>query len=77
MQLIRTAEDLARLLKASLDPSLRSILESHRDRLAEYSDFQLEELAVFAVCGPGDTEASLAKAIGRQPIPWEAWARGG
>lgn len=71
MQVIRTAEDMARLLGTALDPPLRLILEGHCNRLAEYADVALEELAVFAVCERGDTLETLEHAIGRQPILWE------
>jgi hypothetical protein len=78
MQIIRTAEELARAIASCLDPSLRTILEGHRDRLAECADeYTFEELAVFALCEAGDTADDLGQAIGRQPGSWEYVCRHG
>jgi hypothetical protein len=59
MHIIRTAWDLARALDSPLDPELRTILQSHADRLAAYADFAFEELATILVLEVGEclTEA--------------------
>ena len=75
MIIIRTAEHLARVLATSLDPPLRSILEGHRDRLAEFDDLDLSELATFFIFEAGDRPGDLTNASGinifDDPPAWE------
>jgi hypothetical protein len=59
MILIRTAEDMAQALDSSLDPILKARLRCHSERLAEYDDFQPEELALFVIVQPGDTLSAI------------------
>jgi len=75
MKMIRSAEELTRVLASNLDPPLRDILEGHRDRLAEYADYSLEELASFCIVEPGDQPQALQDVSGvnilKDPPDWE------
>lgn len=44
------------------DPELAALVAAHAERLA---DFELEEIAIFAVCQPGDHVEQLEAALGR------------
>lgn len=59
MIVIRTAEDLARALDSPLDLELHTVLQGHAERLAEWQDYPLEDLALFVVAQPGDTVEEL------------------
>lgn len=75
MKSIRTAEELKRVLTSSLDTPLRNILQGHRDRLAEYTDYTFKELAAFFVFEPGDQPQALEDVAGiailDDPPDWE------
>ena len=75
MIIIRTADQLERLLASNLEPSLQAILQDHRDRLTEYADFAFEELAAIFVFQPGDQPDALNEASGiailQDPPCWE------
>lgn len=64
MIVIRTAEELASALALPLDPYLLLRLTVHRDRLLEYEDYAVEELALFLVVQPGDTLEHVNAASG-------------
>ena len=55
MNIIRTWEDMGRALDSPLDPSLMRCLQGHRDRLSEFGEYQLNELASFLVVPLGAT----------------------
>ena len=55
MIVIRTAEEMARALDSPLDPELKHCLQAHWDRLSEWQDYELNELAVFLIVQSGDT----------------------
>lgn len=44
------------------------LLEAHRERLADYADFDLTDLAMFAIAMPGDTLDSIEDDLGRALI---------
>ena len=70
MIVIRTAEEMARALDSPLDPELKHCLQDHWDRLAEWQDYDLSELAVFLIVQAGDT-LEQAEAIISQPLVQE------
>ena len=70
MIVIRTAEAFARALDSPLDPELKHCLQAHWDRLAEWQDYELSELAIFVVVQAGDT-LEQAEAIIGQPLVQE------
>lgn len=63
MIVIRTAEALARALDSPLAPEAKDRLACHGERLAEYDDYTLDELAMFAVVQPGDPLADIECAL--------------
>ncbi len=67
MIVIRTAEEMARALDSPLDPKLKQRLKGHWDRLSEYEDYELSELAVLVIVQPGDTLEQAEAAFG-QPL---------
>ena len=52
MIVIRTAEEMARALDSPLEPTLKDRLQAHWDRLSEWDDYELSELAVFLIAQP-------------------------
>jgi hypothetical protein len=73
---ISTWGELARALDSPLDSTARATLSAHRDRLAEYGDYDLSELARFAILEPGDQTTALEQASGIRifvdPPTWES-----
>lgn len=63
MLIIRTAEELACTIAAPSGPEIASILRVHADRLAEFDNFELSDLALFAIIQPGDTLESVEDAL--------------
>lgn len=68
MIVIRTAEEMACALDAPLDPELKHCLQAHWERLAEYDDYTLDELALFAIVEPGNTLADIASTLGMRLV---------
>ena len=64
MIVIRTAEEMARALDSSLDPELKHCLQGHWDRLSEWQDYELSELAIFLIVQAGDTLEQAEAAFG-------------
>lgn len=62
MLVIRTAEELARAIEAAPDTKLRDLLTAHAERLAEYSEYDLSELAEFVIVQQGDTLEAIEEA---------------
>ena len=75
MNILRTWDELARALDAPLHPTAKSILTGHRERLAEFDDLQLSDLAAVFIFEPGDQPADLEEASGiailDDPPDWE------
>ncbi len=67
MQILRTWQELEQALATPLDAPLQQILSDHRDRLAEFSHYDLRELCCFVLVEPGD-EVGTIKAIRGFPI---------
>ena len=65
MIVIRTAEAFAHALDSPLDPELKHCLQDHWDRLAEWQDYELSELAIFVVVQAGDTLEQAQAIIGQ------------
>lgn len=64
MKIITTDDQLQAFLADPPDPELAALVAAHAERLA---DFELEEIAIFAVCQPGDHVEQLEAAL-RRPI---------
>lgn len=56
---LRTWEELATALASPLDATARRILTAHRDRLAEFADYELNEIAAFVIVEPGEDPAAI------------------
>lgn len=67
MIIIRTAEEMTRALKAQLDPELNQVLNAHWERLTEYDDLSLEDIACFLIVQEGETLGQVEAAYG-QPL---------
>jgi hypothetical protein len=67
MIVIRTWDALARALDSPLDPELKQLLQAHWDRLQEWQDYALEELAQFIIVQPGDSLDDVMGACGWSP----------
>ena len=65
MIVIRTAEEMARALDSPLDTELKPCLQDHWDRLSEWQDYELSELAVFLIVQAGDTLEQAEAIIGQ------------
>ena len=65
MIVIRTAEEMARALDSPIDPELKHCLQAHWDRLSEWQDYELSELAVFLIVQAGDTLEQAEVIIGQ------------
>ena len=75
MNIIRTAEAFARLLATHPDPDLKALLQAQADRLAEYDDYTLEELAMIAVIQPHDTLEGIDTALGWTLLDGDIFAK--
>lgn len=64
MLIIRTAEDMARVLNQPLDTTLNECLRSHRDTLDCYTDTPFEDLALFVIVQAGDSLKEVEQACG-------------
>ena len=68
MIVIRTAEEMARALDSPLDPALLHRLETHRDRLSGWVDYELSELAVFLIVQEGDSVEQAEATFGQKLV---------
>ncbi len=62
MLIITNDNDLQAFLADPPDPNVAALVTAHAERLA---DFELEEIAIFAVCQPDDHVEQLEAASGR------------
>ena len=65
---IRDSQTMEFALSCPLDPQLRRLLLKRLDMLAEFSDFDLSELAHFVIVEPGDTLATIEAELGFSPF---------
>ena len=65
---IRDSQTMEFALSCPLDPFLKQLLLKRLDMLAEFSDFDLSELAHFVVVEPGDTIATVEAELGFSPF---------
>lgn len=68
MILIRTYAALSDASAVLEGNEVHALLEAHRERLADYADFDLTDLAMFAIAMPGDTLDSIEDDLGRALI---------
>ncbi|QDK34015.1 hypothetical protein [Sphingomonas sp. IC081] len=68
MIVIRTYAALSDVSAVLEGNEVHALLEAHRERLAEYADFDLTDLAMFAIVMPGDTSEEIEEHLGRSLI---------
>ena len=65
---IYDSADMQRVLSGPIDPDLKAILLGRLELLAEFSDWDLADLANFLVCQPGDSIDAIEKELGISPF---------
>ncbi len=65
---IYNSADMARILSGPVDPDLKTILLDRLELLAEFSDWDLADLAHFIVVELGDTIEAIEREIGISPF---------
>ena len=60
--------DMARVLSAPIDPDLKAILLDRLDLLAEFSEWDLADLAHFIIIEPGDGIEAIEAELGISPF---------
>lgn len=68
MFIIRTYAALSDVSAVLEGNEVHALLEAHVERLADYADFDLTDLAMFAIVMPGDTLDSIEEDLGRSLI---------
>ena len=65
---IYDSDDMARVLSGSIDPDLKTILLDRLELLAEFSEWDLADLAHFIIVEPGDCIDAIEKELGISPF---------
>ncbi|WP_288806026.1 hypothetical protein [uncultured Novosphingobium sp.] len=65
MIMIRTYAALSDASAVLEGNEVHALLEAHRERLADYADYDLTELCAFAIVWPGDTLNTIEEELGR------------
>ena len=65
---IYDSADMARVLSGPIDPDLKTILLERLDLLAEFSDWDLADLASFLVCQRGDKIEEIEQELTFSPM---------
>ena len=65
---IYDSADMARVLSGPIDPDLKAILLGRLELLADFSDWDLADLAHFLVCQPGDSIEAIENELGISPF---------
>ena len=68
MQTIYDSSDMERILSGPIDPDLKAILLGRLELLAEFSDWDLADLAHFIIVEPGDSIDAIARELGVNPL---------
>ena len=68
MQTIYDSSDMERILSGPIDPDLKAILLGRLELLAEFSDWDLADLAHFIIVEPGDSIDAIAHELGINPL---------
>jgi len=68
MIMIRTYAALSDASAVFEGNEVHDLLEAHVERLVEYADFDLTDLAMFAIVTPGDTLEVIQEELGRSLI---------
>ena len=65
---IYDSADMQRVLSEPIDPDLKAILLGRLELLAEFSEWDLADLAHFLVCQPGDSIDAIENELGISPF---------
>ena len=65
---IYDSADMARVLSGPIDPDLKTILLDRLELLAEFSEWDLADLAHFIIVEPGDSIDAIARELGVNPL---------
>ena len=65
---IYDSADMQRVLSGPIDPDLKAILLGRLELLADFSDWDLADLAHFLVCQPGDGIDAIENELGISPF---------
>ena len=65
---IYDSADMARVLSGPIDPDLKAILLGRLELLADFSEWDLADLAHFLVCQPGDSIDAIENELGISPF---------
>ena len=68
MQSIYDSSDMERILSGPIDPDLKTILLERLALLAEFSEWDLADLAHFIIVEPGDSIDAIARELGVNPL---------
>lgn len=65
---IYDSADMAQILLGPIDPDLKAILLERMELLADFSDWDLADLAHFIIVEPGDCIVAMEKELGISPF---------
>ena len=65
---IYDSADMQRVLSGPIDPDLKTILLGRLELLADFSEWNLSDLAHFLIVGPGDSIDSIVSELGISPF---------
>ena len=65
---IYDSADMQRVLSGPIDPDLKAILLGRLELLADFSEWDLADLAHFIVVEPGDSNEAIEKELGLSPF---------
>ena len=68
MIIIYDSADMQRVLAGPIDPDLKAILLGRLELLADFSEWDLADLAHFLVCQPGDSIDAIENELGISPF---------
>ena len=65
---IYDSADMAQILSGPIDPDLKAILLERLELLAEFSEWDLADLAHFIIVEPGDSIEAIERELGVNPL---------
>ena len=68
MQSIYDTSDMERILSGPIDPDLKAILLGRLELLADFSEWDLADLAHFIIVEPGDNIGAIERALTFSPM---------
>ena len=68
MQTVYDTSDLERILSDPIDPDLKAILLDRLELLADFSEWDLADLAHFIIVEPGDSIKEIERELGINPL---------